>query len=127
MQGRLIAVPPLFRADSDDGIDGSAGGLVAVRPDVAVPVKAARRAARAGNAASLGRAVWRSITSWQFLGYGPALSVAVPAGPAGPGRAYRPRPVLERKPRRVHPASWVSRFGGFMPSRLASSLPDQSW
>jgi hypothetical protein len=27
---------------------------------------------------------WRSITSWQFLGYGPALSVAVPAGPAGP-------------------------------------------
>jgi hypothetical protein len=60
--------------------------------------KAARRAARAANAASLSRAAWRSITSRQFVGYGPALSVAVPAGPAGPGRAYRPRPVLERKP-----------------------------
>ena len=94
-----------------------------------IPAAADSRLAgsRASNAASLSRAAWRSITSWQFLGYGPALSVAVPAGPAGPGRAYRPRPVLERKPRRVHSASWVSRFGGFMPSRLASSLPDQSW
>src|SRR6185437_12814221 len=90
-----------------------------------VTIKAARRASRAANAASLSRSAWRSITSRQFVGYGPALSVA--AGPAGPGRAYRPRPVLERKPRRVHSASWVSRFRGCMPSRLASSLPDQSW
>jgi hypothetical protein len=35
--------------------------------------------AAAGNAASLSRAAWRSITSRQFLGCGPALSVAVPA------------------------------------------------
>ena len=67
---------------------------------------------------------WRSITSGQFLGYGPALSVAVPAGPAGLGRVYRPRPVLERKPRRVHSASWVSRSWGFTPSRTSGRAGD---
>ena len=85
---------------------------------------ARRRRVPRSNAASLSRAAGGSISAWQFLGYGPALSAA---GAGGPGRAYRPRPVLERKPRRVHSASWVSRFGGFTPSRLASSLPDQSW
>src|SRR5271166_3567092 len=90
-------------------------------------VQGSPQGCRAHNAASLSRAARRSITSWQFLGYGPAPSVAVPAGPAGPGRAYRPWPVLQRKPRRVHSPSWVSRFRGFTPSRLASSLPDQSW
>src|SRR6266404_3262855 len=68
--------------------------------------KAARRAARAANAASLSRGAWRSITSWQFLGYGPALSVAAPAGPLGelgeqvrgfyaePAREFPAGPVL---------------------------------
>jgi hypothetical protein len=41
MRDRLVAVPPLFRAGSDDG---SAGGLVAVEPDVAVGVERGLRA-----------------------------------------------------------------------------------
>ena len=42
-----MAVPPLFRAGSNDGMDGSAGGLVVVGPDVAV---GAERGLRAGVA-----------------------------------------------------------------------------
>jgi hypothetical protein len=44
MRGRLVAVPPLFRAGGDDGIDGSAGRLIAVGPDVTVGVERGLRA-----------------------------------------------------------------------------------
>ena len=44
----------------------------------------------------------------------------------GPGSAYRPGPILARKPRRVHSASWVSMLRGAMPSRAARSRPAQS-
>src|SRR6266571_4921393 len=40
--------------------------------------------------------------------------------------AYLPCPVLARKPRRVHSASWVSMLRGLMPSRAARSRPAQS-
>src|SRR5208283_4857848 len=52
------------------------------------------------------------------MGYGPASAGAV--------SAYRPGPVLARKPRRVHSASWVSMLRGLMPSRAARSRPAQS-
>src|SRR5260370_38852235 len=75
---------------------GAGHGLPALPATAAAeaPGSGAAEGRRANNAASLSRAAWRAITSWQFLGYGPALSVAVPAGPAGPGRAARRRPVL---------------------------------
>src|SRR5229473_146109 len=56
MRRRLIAVLPLFRLGSDDGIDGGAGGLVTVGPDVAVDVE---RGFRAG----VGRRAWTVLTS----------------------------------------------------------------
>ena len=66
-----------------------------------------RRGGGASNAASLSCAAWRSITWWQFLGYGPVLSVS--AGSAGPGRAYRPRPVSGRVDRLDSPGPPVHR------------------
>ena len=56
------------------------------------------------------------------MGYGAASAVVL----AGAGSAYRPGPVLARKPRRVHSASWVSMLRGLMPSRSARSCPAQS-
>jgi len=47
MRRHLIAVLPLFRPGSDDGIDDGAGGLVTVGADVAVGVE---RGFRAGAA-----------------------------------------------------------------------------
>ena len=97
-------------------------GAVIDRPAGASSVKGRRHATMRHQCRVVRLGRRESITVWSLMGYGPASAVVL----AGAGSAYRPGPVLARKPRRVHSASWVSMLRGLMPSRAARSRPAQS-